>query len=133
MLSKYEETLYHVHFSILYSSLIDSKSMSSTIDHPFIFQEEADDAKVLKSAKNGSSHAVVDLEDESNGADEDGEEEEDLDDEDEEALGEEEEGEGEEDLDEAEGEGIITSFDINPFIFLSKFTTSDVDQFQMQE
>jgi hypothetical protein len=61
-----------------------------------------DDAQKLKAAKNGS--AVHD--EESNGADENGEEEEDLDEEDEEALGEEEEGEGEEDLDdEAEGEG----------------------------
>jgi hypothetical protein len=68
----------------------------------FLSQEEVDDAKKLKSAKNGSAAHV---DDESNGADENGaEEEEDLDEEDEEALGEEEEGDGEEDIDEAEGE-----------------------------
>ena len=60
------------------------------------FQDEVDDAKAVKSAKNGSSAH----DDESNGA---AEEEEALDEEDVEAL-DEEEGDGEEDLDEAEGE-----------------------------
>ena len=81
-----------------------SFNLSSNLNVCFSFlsQEEVDDAKKLKSAKNGSAAHV---DDESNGADENGaEEEEDLDEEDEEALGEEEEGDGEEDIDEAEGE-----------------------------
>ena len=67
----------------------------------FFLKDEVDEAKKLKTSKNGSSAH----DDESNGAEENGaEEEEDLDEEGEEALGEEEEGDGEEDLDEAEGE-----------------------------